>query len=162
MSLFIFSFKKIKFFVIHFFLYICKKNKTENIMKEENKNIITFRNATLEKLMDVVDIKQIINDAKFKEWFSYKYEINTDESGFLKELIDINKIFLPTYNEQNLLVKFIGLIINKIKFHTENIKEWFGYQLSCELNGYILKGEPDLMLASGFTVPAKSMFLQEQ
>ena len=131
-------------------------------MQTDEKKTLSFGNATLEKLMEVVTIKQVINPDKFRKWFDYKYEINDNEETFLKELIEINIIFLPTYNEKNLIVKFIGPVLNKIKFYTENVKEWYGYKLECELNGYILKGEPDFMLASGLTLPEKAyFFLQE-
>ncbi len=123
---------------------------------------LSFRKATLSKLMEIVDIEQIINNDKFKEWFSYEYEIDKSEELFLKKLIKDNKIYLQNYNEQTLTTKFIAPVLNKVKFSNKRIKDWYGYKMRCELNNYILNGEPDFVVATGIEEPKTPyFFLQE-
>ncbi len=123
---------------------------------------LSFRKATIEKLMEIVDIKRIPAKNKFNKWFDYKYKLSEDETIFLENLIEENELFLTLYNEQTLTVKFIGLILNKVKFSNKGIKDWYGYNMRCKLNNYILNGEPDFTVATGISIPKiPYFFLQE-
>ncbi len=129
---------------------------------EKLEKSLNFREATLEKLMEIVNIQQVDNETKFEEWFSYKYELYEEEKSFLKELIKENKFYLNSYNEQTLTVKFIGFILNKVKFRNKKIKDWYEYSISCKLNNWTLKGYPDFFVATGINEPKKPyFFLQE-
>ncbi len=132
-------------------------------MKEiKGENIIVFRNCTLKKLMQVVNIKKLKKHSKFYEWFSYDYKISEKEKDFFLELIDIHELHLSSYSEQKLSIRFIGAILNQINFHYENVKDWYGSEISCELNGFILKGKPDLIVATGIDeVEEPYFFIQE-
>ena len=87
------------------------------------KNTIIFRFATLRQLMDVVNIKQLINDEKFEEWFNYKHKITDDENKFLKRLIEIHRLYLTSYNEQKLSIRVIGPIFTSRKIFVLQIKK---------------------------------------
>ncbi len=128
--------------------------------KREKK--LNFRAATIEKLAEVVNIEQADEEGKFDEWFSYKYEMKKDEELFLKELIKENKFYLNSYNEQTLTVKFIGLVLYKVKFRNKRVKDWYEYGINCKLNGWILSGFPDFFVATGRDEPKRPyFFLQE-
>ena len=131
-------------------------------MEQKDNKIITFRFATIEQLMEVVDIERMIDDSKLEEWLNYKYEINKDEKYFLNELIDTHRNLLHTYNEISLTAKFIAPVLNKVKFYNKKIKDWYGYKIEGKLNGYTFKGEPDYIIATGISYPKKPyFFLQE-
>ncbi len=126
------------------------------------KKTLTFRNATIDKLMEIVNIKPVIDDNKFDAWFNYEYKLSEEENKFLKHLIKENKLSLIHYNEIKLTIKFIAPILTKVKFDTEDFTDWYGYKMECELNDYVLKGEPDFAVATGISVPKKPyFFLQE-
>ncbi len=126
------------------------------------KKIINFRFATVEKLMEVVNIKQVINDKKFVEWFNYNYKISAEEENFLKNHINLHRLYLSYYNEQKLTVKFIVPIINKVNFYFKDVQDWYGSEISCELNNFILKGKPDLMVAKGIYRPKTPYFFIQE
>ena len=127
-----------------------------------NEKIITFRFTTLRQLMNIVDIKKLDNDSKFDQWFNYKYNIAEEENLFLKKIVKKHKLFLNSYNEQTLSMRFISPLLNKIDFEINNYKDWYEYKIECELNGYILKGEPDLLVAKGIELhESPFFFLQE-
>ncbi len=131
-------------------------------LAEEQEKNLNFRSSTLEKLSKIVNIEQDVDENKFKAWFSYKYEIKKEENDFLKKLIKDNIIYLSSYNEQTLTVKFIGQILNKIEFRNKLVKDWYEYKISCRLNDWTLSGEPDFFLASGRDEPKTPyFFLQE-
>ena len=131
-------------------------------MENINEKIINYNNVTLEQLVEVVNIKQIINNSKFEEWFNYKFKITESDELFFKELILENKISLQSYNEQSLTIKFIAPILNRVKLRGENFKDWYGYKIECKLNGYILKGEPDLTVATGLDTPRTPYFFMQE
>ena len=131
-------------------------------MNVSDDKTITFRFATLKKLMQVVEIEEIVNYDKFKNWFNYKYDISEQETSFFSELIKTHIIYLSSYNEISLTIKFIGPILNKVKFITKKFKDWYGYKMESKLNNYTLKGEPDLIIATGIDEPEiPYFFLQE-
>ncbi len=137
-------------------------NEYKLLKEKETKKSIIFRYASLSKLMKVVNIEQINNNNKFKEWFNYKFEIEREEELFLKNLIKENKIYLANYNEQTLIVKFIGRILNKIKFSNKYVKDWYGYKIACILNGYFLSGELDFIVAKGIETPETPYFFMQE
>ncbi len=125
---------------------------------------LSFRKATIEKLIEIVNIEQIDDDNKFREWFSYDYKFEKDEELFLENLIKSNKLSLKLYNEQTLTVKFIGSILNRIDFsHKEKgIKDWYAYSLNSLLNGHVLSGRPDFMVATGISYPRSPYFFFQE
>ncbi|OQX97436.1 MAG: hypothetical protein B6I24_08820 [Bacteroidetes bacterium 4572_128] len=124
--------------------------------------IITFRNASIESLMKIVNIKKLINYSKFNEWFSFNYKISKEEENFIKKHIELNELYLPFYNEQKLSIRFIGPILNKINFNFDNILDWYGSEISCKLNGFLLKGKPDFIVAGGISFPEKPYFFMQE
>ncbi len=127
-----------------------------------NDKIINFSFASLRKLMEVVKIKKIKNHSKFDEWFSYNYKINEDESEFLEKLVNRHELDLSSYSEQKLTIRFIAPILNRIDFHFDDVKDWYSSEISCKLNGFLLKGKPYLIVAKGIDFPEKPyFFLQE-
>ncbi len=94
-------------------------------LSDEQQKTLSFGDATLIKLSKIVNIEQADNDGKFDEWFSYKYEISKEEVSYLQNLIKKNKLFLSAYNEEQLKVKFIVPVLNKVDFFFNNIKDWY-------------------------------------
>ncbi|OQX98571.1 MAG: hypothetical protein B6I24_05130 [Bacteroidetes bacterium 4572_128] len=131
-------------------------------MKEIEEKTITFRFASIENLKEVINIKAIIKDEKFDKWFNYNYKISDKEKNILENLIKKNRLNLSLYSEQKLAIKFIAPILNEVDFNFKDIKDWYGEEINCKLNGFLLKGKPDLMIATGISFPKKPyFFLQE-
>ena len=132
------------------------------MQNQENNKIITFRFATIEQLMEIVNIKKVINFNKFEEWFAYNYPMAEGENDFLNELIERNQLHLIYYNETKLTIKIIAPLLYKINFNTDKFTDWYESEISCELNSYTLKGKPDLIIATGISYPKiPYFFIQE-
>ncbi len=124
--------------------------------------IIKFRDATIDKLMEVVNIRPVVNDEKFEKWFNYNYQISENEKKFFLNLIKKNRLYLSYYNEQKLSIKFIGPILNEVDFHFRDIFDWYGEEISCEINGFLLKGKPDFIIAKGIEKPKNPFFFLQE
>ncbi len=119
---------------------------------------------TIEKLKAIVNIEQIDDDDKFKEWFSYDYKFKKDDEQFLKNLIKINFTSLRLYNEATLTAKFISSILNRVNFSykKKGIKDWYEYSVNCRLNNHVLTGRPDFMVATGISYPCSPYFFFQE
>ena len=131
-------------------------------MKTQQLEELTFRNATFEDLEKIVPIKMLKRGQKFEKWFSFDYKISQEEEIFLLNLIDKNELILASYNEEQLKMKFIAPLLYKVNFFFDDIKDWYEYYFEAEVNGTLLKGKTDCMLARGFKTPKKPFFFIQE
>ncbi len=131
-------------------------------LSKEPQKTLNFGDANLIKLSKIVNIEQADNDSKFDNWFSYKYEISKEDESYLKNLIKKNKLFLSAYNEEQLKVKFIAPVLNKVDFFFDNIKDWYEYWLSATVNNVLFRGKTDFMIAKGIDEPEIPYFLLQE
>ncbi len=123
---------------------------------------VTFRNATFTELEEIVAIEKKYDKNKFDNWSAFKYDLSEIEEVYLQTLIEKNRLFLHSYNEEQLKMKFISSLLNKVDYFFDDIKDWYEYSLSAEVNGVLFKGKTDFMLAKGTVEPKKPyFFLQE-
>ena len=65
---------------------------------------------------------------------------------------------VDTRNEQELIIKFIALLIDKVDYDTTDFKSFANRKLKGEIDGELISGEVDLMLASGKFEPKEPYF----
>ncbi len=122
----------------------------------------SFSNIRFSQLRKFVNIEKDTDATKFVEWFSLPYAFSDSEMIFLQALIDKHKNYLPSYSEENLKMKFLSILLDKISFANKNINDFYEAALSAEVNGVKLNGFADYMVASGIDEPEKPyFFLQE-
>ena len=130
----------------------------------ENKEVKPYNFSTIKysDIEEIVTIQLKLNPAKFEDWFKYDYKITRKESIFLKELIKKHILYLSSYMEEDLKMKFLSPIFCQVDFHTDKFHDWYDAALSGILNGIEIKGFVDIMIASGIKNPRKPyFFLQE-
>ncbi len=123
---------------------------------------INYSGINLKKIESIVNIEKKDNDSKFEKWFSFHYETSKYEEELLEKLIKKNKLFLPSYNEEKLLISFIAPILFSVDFNFEDIKDWYSSWLQGELNGFKFSGKPDFMVAKGKKTPEKPYFFIQE
>ena len=123
---------------------------------------LTFRNATFSDLEKIVAIEKKYDENKFDKWFSFKYDLSNSEEIFFQKLITENRLTLSAYNEEQLKMKFIGPLLYKVSYFFDDIKDWYEYSLTATVNGTVLKGKTDFMLARGFKKPKKPFFFIQE
>ena len=134
-------------------------------MEQKETKIIasyTFSKMTYKILRKVTNIIKKRPEKIFDEWFNYNYKIKPDEEDFLSELIHEEGMYLQNYNEELLKACFIIPLLNKVKFKTENFRDWYSYEISAIVNGYELSGKPDFMVATGTIEPGKPYFFFQE
>lgn len=124
----------------------------------------SFSNIKFSELKQIVPLRKTNNQDKFSEWFTTEFEINESDRQFLDKLIKKHSLYVPSYSEENLKVKFIAPILNQIDFvqESKNINDFYDASLYAEVNGVELNGFADYMVASGIDEPEKPYFFVQE
>lgn len=121
----------------------------------ETKSFKNWRKQQIEKSFNL----EPIEDCKWLEdWLNAEVELTEEEVKPLKELTQKAKSFIDSWNEQELIMKFISPIVNLVDFDGEHYKAFAHRALSAEVAGYHLNGFVDLMIASGKYEPERPYF----
>jgi hypothetical protein len=121
-----------------------------------------FSTIKFSDLEDLVTIIPKLNYPKFDEWFSYAYIISEAESNILEKLINKHILYLPSYMEEDLKMKFLSPILNQVDFLTEKFHDWYDAALAGMVNGVEIKGFVDIMIAAGTKSPRKPYFFIQE
>ncbi|OQX99094.1 MAG: hypothetical protein B6I24_03585 [Bacteroidetes bacterium 4572_128] len=124
--------------------------------------IYNFSEINIKILKEISHFDQVRKQDIFEEWFNFNYKIDKLDEKFLVELIEANRYNISDYIEYQLFGHFISPLLHKIYFYTKNFREWYQPELSGIVNGKILKGRPDFMIASGKTEPEKPFFFLQE
>ena len=147
-----------------------KKLKKENLAlrgmeeKKEEKKSYPFSEMQLQKLRKLVAIKEHFDESIFDEWFNNGIELNKDVELFLIKLLEKEGSLIKHYNEEDLIVQFIGQIFNHIDFkiRDKEIRFFSEESLSYEADNFILNGKTDFFIAKGWEYPEiPYFFIQE-
>jgi hypothetical protein len=84
----------------------------------KDKEIPTYKYSNIRDidLRNLVDIEENLEQQIFNSWFNNKITISNEIESFLKELIEHNEGLIKSYNEEELKVKFLALLLYKINF----------------------------------------------
>lgn len=134
---------------------------------EVNKAIPNYRfsHITFSDLKSIVDIKPRLNYEKFNDWFNdSSVELIDDDVVFLENLINKNVFFITNYKEEDLKVKFITPILNRIDFVDidKEIRDFYDEYLCYEAEKYILSGETDFVIAKGYFFAERPFFFIQE
>jgi len=122
----------------------------------------SFSNISFAELTKIVNLEKDNQSNKFKEWFSATYKFKASETHFLKELIDEHSLILPSYSEEDLKMKFLAPLLNKVKFANKKINDFYHASLKATVNGVEFNGFADYMVAVGFKEPEKPYFFIQE
>lgn len=124
-----------------------------------------FSQIDFNDLKKITNIKPKLNYDRFNDWFCKKdIELSDNDIAFLQELINKNIFFLDNYKEEELKVKFITPILNRIDFVDieKEIRDFYDEYLSYETENYSFSGETDFVVAKGyFFAEQPYFFIQE-
>ena len=123
---------------------------------------LSFSHVKFSDLSELVDIRQVVDDSVFAEWFGYSYRLNSHEEQLLQELIEENRQFMLSYSEDELKMKFLAPLLNAVHFHTGSIRDWYQRPLKAKINNVILGGYVDFMVATGVKEPARPYFFIQE
>jgi hypothetical protein len=94
--------------------------------------------------------RKLNNENIFYDWFNFDYNLNDDEIYFLETLLKKELPYIHIYKEENLRVKFITPILNKINFViNDEIRDFYNEKITYESDEFIFSGETDFVFAKG-------------
>jgi len=142
--------------------------KREIAILEGKKNKIptySFSKIRFDDLESIVDIRQNFNDIDiFTNWFSYNYDISNSDIEFLENLIKKHIKVMNIYFEEDLKVKFISPILNRVDFSMidKNIRDFYDEKLIYKSEKFILSGETDFVVSKGIRKAREPYFFIQE
>ncbi len=133
--------------------------------KEFEKETLTFSQISFSDLNKIIKIKPKRNYDKFNDWFTDKnITLNNEDVLFLEKLIDKNIFYLENYKEEDLKVKFITPILNRIDFTNidNEIRDFYDENLCYQTDRFILNGETDFVVAKGYFFSEQPYFFIQE
>ena len=117
-----------------------------------------FREWTLEKIDEIFGLKQVFQTTLLDELLSYSIEVSSYEEQYIKDLQAHFILGGDDWNEVELENKFISPLIVFASKPTERYSYFLERDLCIEIDNYMLSGQVDGMIASGFRSPKKPYF----
>ena len=124
----------------------------------------SFSRISESDLNSIITLKQIFTEERFDFWFHSEINISPINKEFLTQLLESEKIFLKTYNEEELTVKFISPILNKVNFRIpkKGVRDFYEHSLTYKTDKFIFNGTPDFFVANGEERPEKPYFFIQE
>jgi len=118
----------------------------------------SFRNWTRQDIADKfgLDIKDSCKN--LDNWLKVESEFTEVENKELLRLQAKLKENVDIWNEQELIIKFIALIIDKVDYDSSAYKSFANRRLKGKIDGEEISGEVDFMIASGKFEPKEPYF----
>jgi len=118
---------------------------------KEQVPIYTFSTISFKDLESIVEIKRNISIEIFSDWFKTDIELNQNDQDFFNNLIQENYFLIESYNEEELKVKFIAPILNRVKFTDvdHEIRDFYEEKLTYKTDKFIFTGTTDFLVAKG-------------
>ncbi|RKZ85140.1 MAG: hypothetical protein DRR19_16795 [Candidatus Parabeggiatoa sp. nov. 1] len=123
-----------------------------------------YSQITFKDLKKLFDIKNHTNFDIFDIWFNNNIELKSDDVQFLIDLIRNHEILIDSYKEEDLKVKFITPILNRIQFLDLNIpfRDFYEEQLTYKTDHFILTGVTDFLISKGLEFPDEPYFFIQE
>ncbi|KHD08969.1 hypothetical protein PN36_09180 [Candidatus Thiomargarita nelsonii] len=133
-------------------------------MTKEDLPIYYFSKIKDQELRQLVNIKQKFSTDIFDNWFNNQIIIKDNDIQFLTELLNKEFNFIRIYQEEDLKVKFIAPILNKIDFRDINkeIRDFYEQKITYKTENFILTGITDFLISKGLEYSEKPYFFIQE
>ncbi len=128
----------------------------------KKRKMISFNTIEYDELCEIINLIPKTAGNIFDEWFNFDYSLSDSEISFLKDLIIENEFYVSSYTEEELKMKFLSPLLNKISFRQANKRDWYERPLVAEINGEKIGGIVDFMVAKGEKTPVSPYFFIQE
>ncbi len=118
----------------------------------------SFRNWTRQDIADKFGLDVKDSCKSLDKWLSTEDDLTDNEINILSRLQTKIRENVDIWNEQELIIKFIALIIDLVDYDSNEYKAFANRKLKGLIDGYEISGEVDLMIASGKFEPKEPYF----
>jgi hypothetical protein len=133
----------------------------------------SFSDISFKALDEIVDISRSIDFTDYENnWFNSNIDVSKDDLKFLeKEIKDVSPFIIDGYNEQELIINFVALILKRVDFTfinhnspNDTIRPFFHRSLTYINNRkeFTLNGSFDFAIAKGFNYPKTPYFFIQE
>lgn len=131
---------------------------------KETVPIYYFSRITDIELRKAVRIKQNFSKDVFSPWFSDQPALKEDDIHFLTELLKKEFNFIRIYNEEDLKVKFIAPILNRIDFRdlAREIRDFYEEKITYKTDQFIFTGTTDFLISKGLEYSEEPYFFIQE
>jgi hypothetical protein len=115
-------------------------------------------------LRNLVDIEENLDTQIFNTWINNDFTISNEIECFLIELIQNHGVLIKSYNEEELKVKFLALILYKVDFKSieNNFRDFYELQMTYKTNKFIFSGTADFVVSKGIVYSQKPYFFIQE
>ena len=117
-----------------------------------------FSKWTINEVEEYFQVVQIDQLPALTEWLTADVPVTPAEQRQLSELSAKLLRHVLDWNEAELKMKFIGLVMELVNYDQEQFQAFFDRSLSVKINQERLAGVVDCMIASGRRVPKRPFF----
>jgi hypothetical protein len=118
----------------------------------------SFDDWTAQDMRDTFDIEQLPTSPLLQEWLSIVHKPNAKKAEFMEEKRALLERFYRSWNEDELKFRFIAQIVELATLIGKRYNTFTQRKLSAVVNGIVLQGKPELMVATGQEEPKKPFF----
>ncbi len=134
------------------------------ITEQQQIPIYNFGTINFKDLEEIVAIKRNVSNNIFSNWFETNIQISDNDENMLDNLIKENAFFIDSYKEEELKVKFIAPILNRVKFTDidHEIRDFYEERISYKTDKFILTGITDFLVSKGLEYSKKPYFFIQE
>ena len=118
----------------------------------------SFDDWTAQDIRDTFDIEQLPTLPLLEQWLSIVHKPNARKAEFMEEKRALLARFYRSWNEDELKFRFIAQIVELANLIGKRYNTFTQRLLSSVINGILLQGRPELMVATGQEEPKKPYF----
>ncbi len=137
---------------------------SEKINQKKEVPIYTFGTISFKDLEHIVSMKRNISTEVFCNWFESEIQMSQDDQVFFENLIGDNYFLIESYNEEELKVKFISPILNRVKFTDveHEIRDFYEQKITYRTDRFVLTGTTDFLVSKGLEYSKKPYFFIQE
>lgn len=115
-------------------------------------------------LRKLFSLKFNIQQSIFKKWFETDFSVSQSDIDFFKEIINDHSFLIESYKEEDLKVKVITPILNRVKFIDVDIpfRDFYEENLTYKTDKFILSGDTDFLISKGLEYAEKPYFFIQE
>jgi len=112
-----------------------------------------FSDWKREEIEDVFLLTEVEELNLLKEWIEYREDILDHENQQITKLSERLRKHVIDWNEEELKMKFIGLLLDLVDYNQENSQAFFERSFEVKVNNDVLKGNVECVIARGKRSP---------
>lgn len=118
----------------------------------------SFKFWSRQDIADKFGLDSKLNCQDLDNWLNNQIKLSSEEEKELLRLQQKLRANVDIWNEQELIIKFIALLMDMVDFDTPKFKSFANRKLSGKIDGEEVSGEVDLMVATGKYEPKAPYF----